>query len=72
MQLSPREEVLVESFRRLHPKAAGELSRLAERLAALGSNCVIDWSDSWSEADLPAFTADSLQRVDAEERDNTS
>jgi hypothetical protein len=70
MQLSPREEVLVETFRRLHPKAAMELSALAERLAALGSGGLTDWSDSWSETDLQAFTSDSLQRLDSEEQEN--
>jgi hypothetical protein len=68
MQLSPGEHALVEAFRRLPPAAAGELSALAERLAALGPDAAIDWSDAWSDADLEQFTAASLRRIEAEEQ----
>jgi hypothetical protein len=45
-----------------------ELSALA-RLAALAPDTTIDWSDSWSEADLRDFTAASVRRLDAEEEE---
>lgn len=67
MQLDPREESLVEVFRRLRPDAAAELSALAERLAALAPDRKIDWSDSWTDEDLLDFRAASLSRLEAEE-----
>jgi hypothetical protein len=69
MAMSAREEVLLEAFRRLPPDAAVELSALAQRLAALAPGTTIDWSDSWSEADLREFTAASLRRLEAEEEE---
>ena len=69
MAMSAREEVLLEAFRRLPPDAAVELSALAQRLAALAPGTSIDWSDSWSDADLREFTAASLKRLEAEEEE---
>jgi hypothetical protein len=69
MAISSREEVLLEAFRRLPPDAAVELSALAQRLAALAPGTTIDWSDSWSDADLREFTAASLRRLEAEEEE---
>ena len=69
MAVSAREEVLLEAFRRLPPDAAVELSALAQRLAALAPGTTIDWSDSWSDADLREFTAASLRRLEAEEEE---
>jgi len=66
MQLNPREEALLDAFRRLPPGVAAELSTLAQRLAALAPGARIDWSDSWSDVDLQEFTASSLRRLDAE------
>jgi hypothetical protein len=66
MQLNRREEVLVEVFRRLPPKAAEELTALAERLANTAATTRLDWSDDWSEADLQEFTADSARRLEDE------
>lgn len=71
MAISAREEVLLEAFRRLPPDAAVELSALAQRLAALAPGTTIDWSDSWSDADLREFTAASLRRLEAEEEDES-
>jgi hypothetical protein len=70
MAMSAREEVLLEAFRRLPPDAAVELSALAQRLAALAPGTMIDWSDSWSDADLREFTAASLRRLEAEEEED--
>ena len=69
MQISEREEILLETFRRLPEETAKELSALAERLAALTPGTTIEWSDSWSDADLREFTAASLKRLDDEEQE---
>ena len=69
MQISDREEVLLEAFRRLPQGAAAELSALAQRLAALAPGTMIDWSDSWSDADLREFTAASLRQFEAKEEE---
>ena len=61
------EASLLTAFRRLPPDAAGELSRLIERLAALAPERKIDWSDSWSDEDLQEFRAASVQRIEGSE-----
>jgi hypothetical protein len=69
VQISAREEVLLEAFRRLPPEAADELAALIQRLATLTPGTKIDWADSWSDADLREFTAASLKRFEDEERE---
>ena len=69
MTISAREEVLLEAFRRLPPDAAAQMSALTQRLAALGAGAAIDWSDSWSDADLREFSAASLKRFEIEEEE---
>ena len=69
MEIDAREEALLEAFRRLPPSAAVELSAVAQRLAALAPDTTIDWSDSWSDADLREFTAASLRRFEDEEEE---
>jgi hypothetical protein len=69
VQISEREEILLETFRRLPEETANELSALAERLAALTPGTTIDWADSWSDPDLREFTAASLKRLDDEEQE---
>jgi hypothetical protein len=54
MQLDPREESLVEVFRRLPPDTAAELSALAGRLLCTAE---LDWSDSWTDEDPQDFRA---------------
>jgi len=66
MDLSAKEEVLVQAFRRLPPAAAEELSALVERLASIASDSVVDWSDSWSKEDLEDFTSASIHQIDAD------
>lgn len=70
MELSKREEVLVQTFRRLSPAAAQELAALAEHLANLPPTTRLNWSDSWSDSDLQEFTAESIRRLE-DERDPT-
>ncbi|MBZ5611485.1 MAG: hypothetical protein LAP38_24760 [Acidobacteriia bacterium] len=72
MELSKREESLVDVFRRLSPAAAEELAALAERLARVAPTSRLDWSDLWSDSDLQEFTAESLRRLEDEERDPSS
>lgn len=71
MELSKREEVLVQTFRRLPPAAAEELAALAERLANLPPTTRLNSSDSWSESDLQEFTRESIRRLEDDERDPT-
>jgi hypothetical protein len=70
VQISEQEEVLLETFRRLPEETAKELSALAKRLAALTPGTTVDWSDSWSDADLREFTAASLGRLEDEEQED--
>jgi len=72
MQISAREEALLEAFRRLPAGAAEELSGLAQRPAVLAPGTVIDWSDAWSGEDLGEFTAASWKRLEAEEREEAN
>lgn len=65
--LNSQEASLLTAFRRLPPDAAGELSRLVERLAALAPERKIDWSDSWSDEDMREFRAASVRRLDESE-----
>jgi hypothetical protein len=69
VQISEREEVLLEAFRRLPAETAMELSALAERLATSPPGTTIDWSDSWSDEDLREYTAASLRRFEDEEQE---
>ena len=65
--LNSQEASLLTAFRRLPPDAAGELSRLVERLAELAPERKIDWSDSWSDEDLKEFRAASVRRLEGSE-----
>lgn len=62
--LNSQEVSLLTAFRRLSPDAAGELSRLIERLASLAPERKIDWSDSYSDEDLNEFRAASIRRLE--------
>jgi hypothetical protein len=55
--VTSQEASLITAFRRLAPDAAGELTRLIERLGAVAPERRIDWSDSWSDEDLKEFRA---------------
>lgn len=72
MELTKREEGLVAVFRKLPPMAAEELTAMAERLASLAPDSRLDWSDSWSDSDLREFTAESVRRLEDEQRGPTS
>jgi hypothetical protein len=72
LQLSAREMSLLEALRRLPPEAAAELTALAERLASLRPNTVIDWSDGWSDEDLNEFTTAAVNRLESEELEEPS
>ena len=70
IRLNSQEASLLTAFRRLPPEAAGELSRLIERLAALAPERKIDWSDSWSDDDLQEFRAASVRRLEESESED--
>lgn len=67
ISVSPQEASLLTAFRKLAPEAAGELTRLIERLSSVAPERRIDWSDSWSDEDLREYRAASLQRLEANE-----
>lgn len=68
MQLDPKEEALVEAFRRVPPRVAEELSALVERLASLSPATKIDWSDAWSDSDMQDFTTAAAHRADLDDQ----
>jgi len=63
ISVTSQEASLITAFRKLAPDAAGELTRLIERLGAVAPERKIDWSDSWSEEDLQEFRGASLRRL---------
>lgn len=67
ISVTAQEASLLAAFRRLAPDAAGELSRLIERLGAVAPERRIDWFDSWSDEDLRDFRAASPRRLDESE-----
>ncbi len=67
ISITSQEASLLTAFRRLAPDAAGELTRLIERLGAVAPERKIDWSDSWSDEDLKEFRAASLRRLEENE-----
>ncbi len=70
--VNSQEASLLTAFRRLPPEAAGESSRLIERLADLASERKIDWSDSWSDDDLREFRAASVRRLEESESEDAA
>ena len=68
MELNSQESTLLTAFRQLPAETASELAALVARLAALSPGTRIDWSDSWSDEDLREFTAQSVQRLEADEQ----
>lgn len=70
ISVTSQEASLITAFRRLAPDAAGELSRLIERLGAVAPERKIDWSDSWSDEDLRDFRAASLRRLEENEAED--
>jgi len=69
MQITAKEQAFVEALRRLPPGAVAQLSALAERLACLKPETVIDWSDAWSDQDLQDFNRAALERFDRDHAD---
>jgi hypothetical protein len=60
------------AFRKLPPDAAGELSRLIERLAELAPERKNDSSESWTDDDLREFRAASVRRLEESEAEEAS
>jgi hypothetical protein len=65
--VTSQEASLITAFRRLAPDAAGELTRLIERLGPVAPERRNDWSDSWSDEDLKEFRAASFRRLEESE-----
>ena len=65
MQITEKEERLLQAFRRLPADTASQVSTLVQQLA---EHSKIDWSDEWSDSDLAEFTADSLRQYDLNEQ----
>ena len=60
------------AFRKLPPDAAGELSRLIERLAELAPERKNDSSESCTDDDLREFRAASVRRLEESEAEEAS
>ncbi len=67
MVLSANEESLIRVMRMLRPEEARKVLVWAQQLADLGDGRSIEWSDSWSEADVREATVASLKRFEEQE-----
>ncbi len=72
ISLTSQEASLITAFRKLAPDAAGELTRLIERLGALAPERKIDWSDSWSDEDSKDYRAASIRRLEEREAEEAN
>ena len=66
MQLTEQEQTLLQDLRRLPADTAREIGDLTHRLAKISQDAGIEWSDSWSEADLRECTKAALDRMPSE------
>jgi hypothetical protein len=62
--LSENEERLVAALRSLPPETADRVIEWANHLRELAGGETVEWSDSWSDADIREATLASLQRFD--------
>ncbi|HYM12815.1 MAG TPA: hypothetical protein VEU62_18905 [Bryobacterales bacterium] len=62
MQITEKEEILLEALRKLPASTVDQLTALTQRLASLESEAV-DWSESWSEDDLRDYSRASLDAL---------
>ena len=69
MVLSADEESLIKVVRQLPPEEAGKVLIWAQRLADLGGEGRVDWSDSWSDGDFREATRASLERFEEQEQE---
>ena len=67
MVLTASEESLIDAVRRLPPEEAQRVLEWAQKLADLGRERQIEWSDSWSDEDLADATASSVRRFEEQE-----
>jgi hypothetical protein len=51
----------------MEPQLSPRETSLVEAFRRLRPNAQLDWSDSWSDADLKEFTAASVGRLEVEE-----
>jgi hypothetical protein len=66
MQLTEREQALLQDLRRLPADTAREIADLTHRLATISQDTSVEWSDSWSETDLRECTKAALNRLPGE------
>ena len=67
--LSENEERLVEAFRTLPPEAADQVITWTTRLRDLANGRCVEWSDTWTDADVADARRASLARFDESERE---
>lgn len=66
--LSSTEESLIKVMRLLPADEARKVLLWAQQLADLGAGRRVEWSDSWSDADLREATLASLERFEQQEQ----
>lgn len=69
--LSENEERLVETLRTLPPAAASSLITWATQLSDLANGRPVDWSDTWTEADVADLQRASLTNFEARESEDS-
>ena len=69
MTLTDKEELLVESLRKLPPETAEQVVHWTQQLAELANGGSVEWSDCWSEEDMRDATASSLRVFGQREQD---
>ncbi len=70
MVLSVHEESLIEIVRSLPPDEAAQILEWARHLGDLAGHLPIEWSDSWSDADLAEASAAAARRFNAQDGEN--
>ncbi len=68
MVLTAKEESLVKSLRNLPPEAADQVIVWTRKLAELAQGQPVEWSDSWTDADLRDAQAASIRNFDEREQ----
>lgn len=69
MALTPKEESLITIFRVLSLDEADKILNWARQLVDLADGRPIEWSDTWTNADLVDATAVAVRRFEDHERE---
>ena len=70
MVLTIDEESSIKVVRALPPEEAREVLTWASHLADSSERPEIEWSDSWTDEDLPDATSAAIKRFEDHERDD--